>query len=276
MFPVLLKLGPITIYSFGAMLAIAFLAATQVTAKELARRGYEGELASKMVIWAVVGGLLGARVWSIFNDWDAFLLEPLTVLFSGSGLVFYGGLLGGFTAVSIFIKRSGLPWLTTVDCIAPGLPLAHAIGRIGCELAGDGDWGQPSTLPWARAYPNAIIGWQDWVARNGLPADVRVHPAPIYEMILYFSIFAFLWSIRKRPMAPGNLLWIYFILGGIARFAVEFIRVNPVIAGLTEAQWFSIALVAFGAWRLAVSGSATPAPAPTPPTRTRTARAAKS
>jgi len=274
MFPVILKLGPLTIYSFGAMLALAFIAAANVTQRELDRRGYDGDLAWKMVVWAMVGGLVGARVWSIWNDWDEFLQRPFHVLLSGSGLVFYGGLAGGFLAVTLCMRRYGLPWLTTVDCIAPGLPLAHAIGRIGCELSGDGDWGTPSTLPWAHAYPNAIIGWQQWVAANGLPADVHVHPTPIYEMAMYFAIFLFLWSIRKRPLAPGSLLWLYFILGGMARFAVEFVRINPVYAGLTEAQWTSIALVAIGIWRLAAGakGEHAAAPARAP----RTARAVKS
>jgi phosphatidylglycerol:prolipoprotein diacylglycerol transferase len=263
MYPVLLELGPITIYSFGAMLALAFLAATQVTSKELRRRGFDGDLASRLVVWAVVGGLVGARLWSIADEWDEFLRHPFQVLFSGSGLVFYGGLVGGFLAVSWAIRRSGIPWPTAVDCIAPGMPLAHAIGRIGCQLAGDGDWGKPSTLPWAHAYPDAIIGWEQWVAANGFPADVRVHPTPIYEMILYLGIFAFLWSIRKRPLAPGSLLWLYFVLGGAARFAVEFVRVNPTgLLGLSEAQWFSLALIGVGIWRLAVG--VTPGPAPSP------------
>ena len=276
MFPVLLKLGPITIYSFGAMMALAFLAAANVLARELGRRGYDPEFASKFVVWAAVGGLVGARIWSIFNDWHEFLQHPLHILLSGSGLVYYGGLAGGFVAVSIAIRRYGLPWLTVVDCIAPGLPLAHGIGRIGCELAGDGDWGTPSTLPWAHAYPNAIIGWKDWVAANGLPPDVTVHPTPLYEMLMYFTIFAILWSIRKRPLAPGSLLWLYFILGGIARFAVEFVRVEPVVMGLTEAQWFSLLLIAIGSWRLVVSNGAKAAVAPTRTRQAGSARAAKS
>lgn len=273
MYPVLLKLGPLTIYSFGAMLALAFLAAAQVTSKELERRGYDKEIASKFVVWAVIGGLAGARLWSLANEWDEFLRHPVQVLFSGSGLVFYGGLAGGFVAVSYAIRKYRVPWLTAVDCIAPGLPLAHAIGRIGCQLAGDGDWGKPSTLPWAHAYPNAIIGWQGWVAANGLPPDVRVHPTPVYEMLMYGAIFAFLWSIRKRPMAPGSLLWLYFVLGGAARFAVEFVRINPTWYGLTEAQWFSLFLIAVGLWRLAVGGQS--ATAVVPAGTTRAARAAK-
>jgi phosphatidylglycerol:prolipoprotein diacylglycerol transferase len=273
MFPVLIEIGPITIYSFGAMLALAFLAATHVTSRELERHGYDGEIASKLVIWAVVGGLVGARLWSVWNDWDDFVREPLRVLLSGSGLVFYGGLAGGFVAVSLAIRRHAIPWLTAVDCIAPGLPLAHAIGRIGCELAGDGDWGRPSTVPWAHAYPNAIIGWQEWLSTHGLPPDTRVHPTPIYEMVMYFAIFGILWSVRKRPMPAGSLLWLYFVLGGLARFAVEFVRLNsPALLGLTEAQWFSLVLIGIGLWRLAAGGEVAAAPAPraTRPARAKT------
>jgi phosphatidylglycerol:prolipoprotein diacylglycerol transferase len=124
------------------------------------------------------------------------------------------------------------------------MAIAHAIGRIGCQLAGDGDWGKESTLPWAMAYPNAIIGWD-------YPAGVRVHPTPIYEMILYTLVFAFLWSRRKRPHPDGSLFWQYLILAPAARFAVEFVRINrPYLFGLTQAQLFSLLLIAIGIWRL--------------------------
>ena len=128
----------------------------------------------RMVLWAAVGGLVGARILAIVDDWSGFVSDPLHSIFSGSGFVFYGGLIGGFIAVSWTIRRHGLPWLQTVDCIAPGLVLAQGIGRIGCQLAGDGDWGSETTLPWGMAYPNAIVGWP-------YPPGVRVHPAPLYE-----------------------------------------------------------------------------------------------
>src|SRR5438552_1779724 len=142
MFPVLLRLGPwtvwgyslgpLTIYSYGLMMAIAFLTAASLTSSELDRKGLNGELASTMVLWAAVGGLVGARLVALFHDWSGFLSDPIHSLFSGAGFVWYGGLIGGFLAVTWTMRRHGLPWLKTVDCIAPGLVLAHGIGRIGC------------------------------------------------------------------------------------------------------------------------------------------------
>jgi len=257
MYPVILEIGPLTIYSYGLMMAIAFLVAGHLTGKELERHGLPGEAASTMLVWAAIGGLIGARLLALLDDWDGFLANPIGTLFSGSGFVFFGGLIGGTIAVSYAIKRHNLPWLVTVDCIAPGLVLAHAIGRIGCELAGDGDWGIETTLPWGRAYPNAIVGWD-------YPPGVFVHPTPIYETIAYTAIFAFLWGIRKRPMPTGTLFWLYLVFASIARFLIEFIRINPRIAlGLSEAQLISIALCAVGAVMLLINRAAG-APRPTP------------
>jgi len=255
MYPVLLHLGPLTIYSFGLMMAIAFLTGTYFTGQELTRRGLNGEAASGMVFWAAVGGLAGARVFSIAEDWGHFVSDPVHFLFSGAGFVWYGGLIGGCIAVSWSIYRHQLPWLTTVDCIAPALVLAHAIGRVGCQLAGDGDWGRETTLPWGMAYPHAIIGWDK-------PPGVYVHPAPLYECLAYTSIFLFLWSIRKRALPPGTLFWWYLVLASAARFLIEFVRVNNrVVLGLTTAQLISIMLIAIGGWKL-LSALATPMPVP--------------
>jgi phosphatidylglycerol:prolipoprotein diacylglycerol transferase len=249
MYPVLFHLGPLTIYSYGLMMAIAFLTAGYLAGKELTRKGLNGELASALVFWAAVGGLVGARVFAIFDDWSGFVADPIHSLFSGAGFVWYGGLFGGFAAVTWSIRRHRLPWLVTVDCIAPGLALAHAIGRIGCQLAGDGDWGRETSLPWGMAYPNAIVGWH-------YPPGVRVHPAPLYEMTLYALVFVFLWAIRTRPHPNGTLFWWYLVLAPAARFMVEFVRINPpVVFGLTEAQVISVILVAIGTWRLLATRS---------------------
>lgn len=251
MYPVLLHIGPLTIYSYGAMMAIAFLTAGYLTGRELQRRGHNRDLASSLLVWAAVGGLVGARIWSVLNDWQSFVRAPVHFLTSGAGFVWYGGLLGGLLAVSWCIRRHRLPWGTVADCIAPGLALAHGIGRIGCELAGDGDWGIPSTLPWAHSYPNAIIGWHEWTASRGYPMDVRVHPAPLYEAAAYAMVFAILWALRKRPWPAGNLFWLYLILAPTARFFIEFIRVNPpVLWSLSQAQVSSALLVAAGAGML--------------------------
>jgi phosphatidylglycerol:prolipoprotein diacylglycerol transferase len=170
--------------------------------------------------------------------------------------------------VSYVIWRRGLPWLKVVDCIAPALAIGQAIGRVGCQLAGDGDWGLPSTLPWAMSYPNAIIGWEAWTRENGLPVDVRVHPAPVYETLAYGTVFLVLWSRRRSPHPDGHMLWLYLVLSGAVRFLVEFVRVNPPIAfGLTEAQLISVALMLIGAvmiWRSSAPATL-PASAPVRP-----------
>jgi phosphatidylglycerol:prolipoprotein diacylglycerol transferase len=243
MVPVLVQLGPLALYSFGAMLALAFLVAGYVTGNGLEARGLDRAHASSIVWWGAIGGVAGSRVLAIANDWHQFLASPLSSVFTGAGFVWYGGLVGGFIAVSTYIKISGLPWLLVVDAIAPALAIGQAIGRIGCQLAGDGDWGSPSTLPWAMAYPRAIYGWSE-------PAGVRVHPAPVYESLLYSGIFLLLWRLARQPnrYADGSVLFAYLILSGVARFLVEIVRIEPRVAlGLTEAQWFGLFSMLAGA-----------------------------
>jgi phosphatidylglycerol:prolipoprotein diacylglycerol transferase len=242
--PVLLHIGPLTIYSFGTMAATAFLAAGWLTGKEMDRCGLPGELSSNMVFWAAVGGIVGSKLWYVLQDPAALLQDPLGMIFSGAGIVWYGGLLGGTLAVTLTIRHHHLPWLRTVDCAAPALALAHGIGRIGCQLAGDGDWGRVTTVPWGMAYPRAIIGWPY------VHGEV-VHPTPLYEMVAYFIIAGVLWSLARRPHPDGSIFWWYLVLGPAARFAIEFYRINPPLAlGLSTAQWFSLALIAVGIWRL--------------------------
>ncbi|MDX2170392.1 MAG: prolipoprotein diacylglyceryl transferase [Deltaproteobacteria bacterium] len=253
MWPDIFSIGPITLHSFGLMMAIAFWVASWLVQIELQRRGMNGEFAWTIMGWAVFGGLGGAKLWAIAEDPAGLLSHPITTIFSGSGWVWYGGLLGGFAAVTYAIRSAGLPWLQVVDCIAPAMAAGHAIGRIGCQLAGDGDWGSVSDVPWAMAYPNAIIGWP-------YPPGVRVHPTPVYEMLAYFAVFAILWRMRKRPHPDGALLWWYLVLACSARFVIEFWRVNPIVAfGLSAAQLTSLALVAFGAWRLIAGRGTAPA-----------------
>ena len=242
MIPVLFQLGPLALYSFGAMLALAFLVAGYVTGNGLEARGLDRAHASSIVWWGAIGGIVGSRILAIVNDWSQFVASPLSSVLTGSGFVWYGGLVGGFLSVSAYIRYAGLPWLLVVDAIAPALAIGQAIGRIGCQLAGDGDWGTPSTLPWAMAYPRAISGWTE-------PAGVRVHPAPVYESLLYSGAFVILYRLARQPnrLADGSVLCVYLILSGIARFLVEAVRIEPRYAlGLSEAQWFGIASVIAG------------------------------
>jgi phosphatidylglycerol:prolipoprotein diacylglycerol transferase len=241
MIPDVLHVGPIPIHVFGIFLALGFLAAGWAAAQEFARRGYDESVGSSVVTWGAIGGIVGARLWIVLDAWPEFVRAPATFLWTSGGFVWYGGLVGGALAVSWYFARLGIPWLRGADAVAPSLALGQAIGRIGCQLAGDGDWGTETALPWGMAYPYAVVGWDK-------PPGVRVHPTPVYEMIAYFAIFALLWRLRREPARDGTLIATYFVLAPTARFLVEFVRTNPRVAfGLTEAQLTSLVLVATGA-----------------------------
>ncbi len=244
MIPDILHIGPVPIHLFGIFLALAFLAAGWAAGREFERKGYDPALASSAVVWGGVGGLLGARLWIVLDAWPEFVRAPWTFLVTGGGFVFYGGLLGGTLAVTLFFWREHIPWLAGADACAPAIALGQAIGRLGCQAAGDGDWGKETALPWGMAYPYAVVGWDK-------PPGVRVHPTPLYEAAAYAAIFALLWRRRREPAADGAILALYLVLSGAARFLVEFVRVNPRIAfGLTEAQLVSLTLVVVGGWWL--------------------------
>jgi len=239
-----LHIGPIPIHIFGIFLALAFLAAGGVAAREFARKRYDPALASAALVWAAIGGIAGARLWIVLDAWPEFVRAPASFLLTGGGFVWYGGLLGGALAVTVFFRREGIPWLRGADAVAPGLALGQAIGRLGCQLAGDGDWGVETSLPWGMAYPHAVVGWDK-------PPGVRVHPTPLYEGAAYLAIFGLLWRMRREAAPDGVAFSWYLVLSGAARFLVEFVRVNPRIAlGLSEAQLASLLLIALGGGQL--------------------------
>lgn len=247
MYPILFKFGPITIYSFGAFMALAALTAAWVVHGDLKRRGCNPELASSFVFAAAIGGLVGARLLFIVEEWNNFLVAPMNYIFTGAGFTWYGGFLGGVVAVSWVARKNKIPWLVAADIAAPALAIAYGVGRLGCHFAGDGDWGRVTSVPWGVEYTNAIIGWVDPNTGISYPPGTRVHPTPIYEFIESVIAFSILRALRNKNYAPGTLAWLYLILSGFARFVVEFWRINPPLAlGLSEAQWFSLALMACG------------------------------
>jgi phosphatidylglycerol:prolipoprotein diacylglycerol transferase len=255
MIPDNLHLGPIPIHIFGVFLALAFLIAGVPAGREFVRRGWDRELASSAVVWAAAGGIVGSRLWYLLAAWREVVADPLGVLLAAGGFVFYGGLAGGLAAMTLFFHRHGIPWLAGADALAPAVALGQAIGRWGCQLSGDGDWGRETTLPWGMAYPHAVAGWYK-------PPGVVVHPTPIYESAAYFATFALLWRLRRRPLPAGSIFYGYLLLSGTARFAVEFVRINPVVAlGLTEAQFVSLGLVIAGATALLTQRAWRPAAA---------------
>jgi len=259
MIPILFRIGPITVYSYGLMMALGFLAADFFASLEFKRRGYNPEHASMLVLWVAIAGIAGSRIYDILDNLPLYLADPWKMIFSGSGFVYFGGLMGGLLASFFFSRRHKIPWLVMADMCAPALIIGHAVGRLGCQLSGDGDWGLPSALPWAMAYPKAIVGWNAQTVLkldahdnlvSGFFPGVRVHPTPIYESILYTAVFLILWRLRKKPFieqSEGRLFYLYLMLAGVSRFLVEFVRINPrIFLGLSEAQLISAAMVAIG------------------------------
>lgn len=247
MYPILFHYGPFSIYSLGALWAFAAICAACVIRLELKRHRLDPELASSMVFAAGAGGLVGARLLFILEEWSNFLRSPWDFILSGSGFSWYGGLIGGTIAVSWWVQRHGIPWTKAADISAPALALGYGVGRIGCFLAGDATWGKVTDVPWAMAFPNAVAGWIDPLTGVPYSPGTRVHPTQIYESIQSVIVFSILWSLRKRAYPRGTIFWLYLILAPMMRFVVEFWRVNPVIAlGMTEYQWMSLVVVTFG------------------------------
>ena len=260
MFPILFQFGPLTIYSFGAMMAIAALSAAWVVHDELKRTGFDPEIASTIVFAAAIGGLLGARILFIVEEWQGFLEAPWRYIFTGAGFTWYGGFFGGAAAITWVLKRNKIAWLIGADICAPALALAYGVGRIGCHVAGDGDWGIVTDMPWGVAYTNAIVGWADPNTGIPYPPGVRVHPTSIYEFLQGVLVFSILWALRKKNLAPGTLAWLYLILAGLMRFVVEFWRINPQVGfGLSAAQWISFGLVVVGLFLLVARREKNPA-----------------
>ncbi|GIW43256.1 MAG: prolipoprotein diacylglyceryl transferase [Candidatus Binatia bacterium] len=248
--PILFTIGNFSVPSFWVMAFLGFLAGFLVVRSEAKRRGLGTELAYDVLLYAYVGGWVGARLFLIPTAWEFFRSDPIAFLLSGSGWVWYGGVAGGTIAVWLLGRRERLPFILLADICAPALALGLAIGRLGCQLSGDGDYGVPTSLPWGMSYPNGVV-----------PTTERVHPAPLYEMIGSTVIFAHLWS-KRFGARPGELLGRYLILASSLRFAIEFVRRNPAwLWGLTTAQAWSIALAIVGILVLLFR----PAPRPLPP-----------
>ena len=236
-----IHLGPLTLQTFGIMFALGFIAAGALIAKRLQELGKPVDWAYEVIFAALIGGIVGSRLDFLLENWDDVSDDLLGNLFSGSGLIWYGGAIGGTIAVVLWARWRGMLNLTLLDICAPGLAIGYAVGRIGCQLSGDGDYGQPWDGPWAMAYPDGTV-----------PTTETVHPTPIYETLAMGLVTYVLWRLRSA-FQPGLLFALYLVLAGLERFLVEFIRRNDDVAiGLTQAQLLSLAMViAGGAWLLA-------------------------
>jgi phosphatidylglycerol---prolipoprotein diacylglyceryl transferase len=230
---------------------------------------YPHERVADITFLAALSGVAGAKLFAIFESSEtlaSFLRNPIDTLFSGSGLAIYGGLIVAFAVVYRFVKRKKIPPIHVMDAIAPGLMVGYGVGRIGCQISGDGDWGIPnphskpsflSWIPdrlWAFDYPHNVLN--EGVFIEGcewnycMRLEIPVYPTPIYETLLAFLIGGFLWSIRKKLPIAGMLFFIYVFFNGLERFFIEKIRVNDKIylmgMELTQAEIISTLLMITG------------------------------
>lgn len=254
-YPFKFPLGPLEITGYGIMMMVAFLAGGWLVTLELRRRGFAEDYAADMVAAAVIGGIIGAKLWYV-----ALTGDPGALLSRG-GLVWYGGFLGGTAAVILNGWRLRVPLRWTMQLVAPALAAAYALGRVGCFLVND-DYGRPSSLPWAVKFPEGLppstAGNMQHLFGLPVPAGsdpstvLAVHPTQLYEVALMLAAFFLLWAWRRRNRPVGWLFGVYLVLAGVERFLVEFLRAKDdrLLGPFTIAQLTSVCLVAAGAYLL--------------------------
>ncbi len=248
--------GELTITSFGVMMGLAFLSAYAVLRAELRRLDADPDLAADMLLGALIGGIVGAKFYYVLLYWDRTAADPIGMIFSRGGLVWYGGLIGGILVVLWMVRRRRAPVGLAADAVAPALALAYAVGRLGCFLVGD-DYGRPTDSWVGIAFPE---GQPPTTAGNlrrfGVEVDpalpdtevLAVHPTQLYEVGLSLVIFFVLWRLRKHPHARGWLFAVWLALAGAERLFVELFRAKDdrFLGPFTLAQAISVAVIGAG------------------------------
>jgi phosphatidylglycerol:prolipoprotein diacylglycerol transferase len=233
----------LSVKTFGVVFALGFLACGLVVARRLRELRLPVDWAYEIVFAALLGGVVGARAYYLIQNWSRVKHDVVGSIFSGSGLVWYGGAIGGAICVLAWMRWRKALNLVMIDMSATALALGYAIGRIGCQVSGDGDYGIRSKLPWAMGYPHGTVP---------TPPGVKVQPTPIYETLAMGLLAYALWRLRDS-VRPGVVLALYLVGSGVERLLVEFIRRNKEVwIGLTMPQLESIAAMAVGAVMLAV------------------------
>ena len=264
-YPFTIHLGGFAITGFGLMMMFAFLVAGWIMRVDLHERGLNEHYSGDIVVAAVIGGIIGAKLWYV-----ALTRDP-GALFTRGGLVWYGGFLGGVIAVLINGARHRVPARWTMQVVGPALAASYAVGRVGCFLVGD-DYGGPSSLPWAMKFPeglppSTVASLREFGVRvpEGLAPDtvLAVHPTQIYETLIMLAVFAFIWSRRRAPGGTGWIFGLYLIFAGAERFVVEILRAKDdrFVGPFTIAQVTSILVIVAG---IIVYAKLRPAPAAEP------------
>ncbi|MGQ0704033.1 MAG: prolipoprotein diacylglyceryl transferase [Gemmatimonadales bacterium] len=258
-YPFNLQLGPLNITGYGIMMMAGFLVGGWLIDRNLRKRGWRHEYAADITVAAVIGGIVGAKLWYVVEvgDWNS--------LFSRGGLVWYGGFIGGTIAVLANGWRLKVPTRWTLEITAPALAAAYALGRIGCFMVGD-DYGVPTTAPWGVQFPQGLPPTTagSLATSYGIPIPpgatpetlVAVHPTQLFETAIMIGVFMVLWQLRKHPRGTGWLFGLYLVLAGIERFLIEFIRAKEdrIFGDVSLAQATAAGIVILGvilmrAWR---------------------------
>jgi phosphatidylglycerol:prolipoprotein diacylglycerol transferase len=237
MMPVLFRVGDFQVHAYGVMIVVAVILAGFAVYRLLGRLDLDRRLASELTLAAVAGGLVGARLYWLIEHWPEARGDLIRFALSGSGFTWYGGLLGGTLAVVALSRRRRLPLGTAANIVGPAVALGYAVGRVACQLAGDGTYGRPSDLPWAMAYPDGAV-----------PTTVRVQPTPVYESLAMLLVFVVLYKMASRRQPGWYVFGWFLLLSGAERFAVEFVRINAFswLMGLTPPQWFALVSMSVG------------------------------
>lgn len=259
MYPVLIEIGGFTITTFGLMMFLAFIAGAWILSEQIERRGYERDIAWDVLIWIMIGGILGAKLYYLALHLPDVIENPTRMLLSRGGLVWYGGLIGGVLAYYWQIRKRGLPIATFFDATAPALMLSIAIGRVGCFLVGD-DYGLPTDswvgVAFPQGSPPSTAGYLRSIGVD-LPAElpdsavVAVHPTQLYEVGVTLPLFALLLRLSPRLQEePGRLFGVFLALYGVERFLIEFLRAKDdrFIFGLSTSQGMSLILLGIAAY----------------------------
>ena len=275
MFPVILRIGDFEITSFGLMMFLSFISGAWIMGKQLKRYGMNPEIAWDILAWVAIGGILGAKLYYLALHWQDLVANPWEELTNRGGLVWYGGLIGGITALYLQIRprknKPRLPMATIYDSTAPALAVAYAVGRMGCFLVGD-DYGVYTDSPVGIAFPEgsppSTAGQLRLAGDTGVPPGlpdntvIPVHPTQLYEVGLALIMFAILWRLGARKLRPGQLFAVFMMLYSVERFLIEFVRAKTDrwVFGLSTSQLASIALLGVGLFFWIRQGKATPTP----------------
>jgi phosphatidylglycerol:prolipoprotein diacylglycerol transferase len=245
-----IHLGPITLGSYGLMVATGLICAFFILRADFARRRVSAD-AEAIIGITGLAGLAGSRLYHLLESPAEFFADPWPQLFSTMGFAFVGAIIGGFVALLLLARRFRISPLLMLDAASPAAAIGYGIGRIGCLISGDGDYGRPTNLPWGMAFPNGIVPTTESCVQWGAPADCRVHPTPIYEFLAALLIFWILWKLGERAIktrAPNGMVFAaYLVITGVERYLVEIIRINPrSFFGMTNAQTASVVSVVAG------------------------------